>query len=203
MAVTLLQRLSPRMRGTPRLNISMTIEGVDVPVTLPDTAQKSWGLKGRHAVFSYPIPLSSYKEGIPEKHPSHTKNTRANTRAAADSIPSLKDLFLKLSWRADGNLAEGKTIATARERAEHYLPNPEYVINHLPDVKLYRDFEEYSTRHIRGYLDLNTQAARTPSVMVMRKLQPLERVFPTDFNYSIWQIIRCELGFPFRFVLLS
>ncbi|KAH6904258.1 hypothetical protein BKA70DRAFT_1226910 [Coprinopsis sp. MPI-PUGE-AT-0042] len=191
MTVILLQRLSPRMRGAAWLNMSISTDGGDVPITLPDTAQKPWELKGRHAVFSSPIPFSSSKRRRHEKLPSHGRNTRANARAAADSKPSLDDLFLKLSWRMEGDSAESTTIATAKERAEHYLPKPEYVTNHLPDVKLHQDFDEYSTRHIRGYLDLDTQASRKPSVTVMRKLQPMERVIPSDFNQVIWQIIRC------------
>ncbi|KAH6904250.1 hypothetical protein BKA70DRAFT_1565962 [Coprinopsis sp. MPI-PUGE-AT-0042] len=191
MTVAMLQRLSPQMRGIASFDLAVTLDGGRVPFDLPEGARPRWQLKGRHAVFATPIPRGTKTSQTAT--PSHRWTTRSRTRAAAESarVSPLKCLFFKLSWRDERRPSESVVISTAKERAEHYLPDPGYVVDHLPDVKFCEDYDLFSTRHIRQSLGLDTTGSRAPSVMVMRKLQPLESIEPTDFRDFIWQIIRC------------
>ncbi|KAH6903796.1 hypothetical protein BKA70DRAFT_1433096 [Coprinopsis sp. MPI-PUGE-AT-0042] len=183
--VVLFQRFSPRMRGSASLDLAVPLGSRSMPFDV--RARPHWQLKGRHGVFGTPVPRGSYPQ-VSMKTSARTTRSRAKVEAEASS---LADLFFKLSWRDERRLSEALVIAVAKERAKHYIPNPDHVIDHLPEVVMHEEHDELSTRHIRESLGLETVGSRVPSIMVMRKLQQLDTLDPEDFQDYIWQIIRC------------
>jgi hypothetical protein len=188
MTVQLLQRFGPRMRGNATVDLKLPLNGVSVPFELPETSRPKWQLKGRRGVVGTPVTPSQK----PVRIPTHKYGTRARSKATAPLVNPFNDLFSKLSWREDHQKSEASIIALARERARQYLPNPEHVTDHLPAVKFAEDYEAFSTCHIRRHLNLDTQGARVPSIMVMQNLKPFDDVEPSDFTTLLWQAIRCE-----------
>ncbi|KAH6904218.1 hypothetical protein BKA70DRAFT_1297406 [Coprinopsis sp. MPI-PUGE-AT-0042] len=190
MVVVLLQRFSPQMQGRASLDLAVTTEGARIPFDIPENSRPRWELKGRHGVTT-----SLVRKGTKSlvRSSSSGLTTRARCRADAEAakMASLEDLFFKLSWRDARRPSEGHVISTAKERAQHYLPDPRQVTEHLPDVLMHEDYDELSTCHIRQSLGLSTLDSRTPSIMVMRKLSSLDTVAPVHFQNFIWQIIRC------------
>jgi hypothetical protein len=187
MTILLFQRFGPQMRGNATVDLKLPLNDVAVPFDLPPECRPKWQLKGRRGVVGTPITPAKRLARMP----THKYGTRARTEATAPANP-FSDLFFKLSWREDHQRSEASIIALAKDRARHYLPNPENVIDHLPDVKFDEDYEAFSTCHIRRHLNLETKGSRMPSITVMRKLRPFEEVEPADFIRLFWQITRCE-----------
>jgi Fungal protein kinase len=189
MTVALLQRFDSSMRGRGNFDLSIPLEGKQVQFHLPADVRPHWELLGRHGACAVPIPITPIASV-----PSHSRPTRARSAAAAnaESAEALAMLFFKISWRLEHVASEVSVIQIARERAKHYLPHPEYVLDHMPDVESNRDYHTFSTCHIREYLSLDTDSARVPSTLVMQKFQELDSLDAENFQRYIWQIIRCE-----------
>ena len=194
----MLQRFPPQMHGKASLDLGMPLSGSDpIPYEVPEGARPRWQLKGRHAVFATPVPKGTTRLS---RGGSGARATRSQVKANADKRPSaiLDQLFYKLCWRDERRTSEAHIISTARERALHYLPNPEYVTEHVPEVLASREYDHFSTRHIRNSLGLDATGSRTPACMVMKKLQPFDGLEPERFRDAIWQISRCEWYFLYQ-----
>ncbi|KAH6904281.1 hypothetical protein BKA70DRAFT_1297770 [Coprinopsis sp. MPI-PUGE-AT-0042] len=167
MTVVLLQRFDSRMRGRGNYDFTMQAGGQQVDFDLP----------ADHGAFAALIPRRPVAT-----MPSHNRQNRACPSAVANagSAQSLAALSFKLSWRIKEEVDETVVISLARERAQYYLPHPEYVINHLPDIQANEDYDMFSTR-----------TSETPSALVMKKLQELDNLDPGGFQRFVWQIIRC------------
>ncbi|KAH6904249.1 hypothetical protein BKA70DRAFT_1226901 [Coprinopsis sp. MPI-PUGE-AT-0042] len=195
--IIIFQRFDHRMRGTACIDLKACLNGVEVPLDVPFDFHSPWQLKGSHTVATSPVARG---KGInkPANSPTTHGHYPGQSRLGPTSTmtESLKDTFLKFSWREETRDPEGLVIKTAKERATYYLPlkkcSPEWVTSHLPDVKLYEEYETLSTRHIRACLGLDTVQSRIPTLMLSKKLHALNELEPRDFRKVIWQLIRCH-----------
>lgn len=196
--IVLFQRFNYHMHGNACFELKAVIEGEEIPFDIPDTTACPWQLKGRHTVTASPIRKGS--GGViptPAAHPTHSIGTRAATRAAAAVVArsppdKLRDLFFKLTWREEVRSPEGYIIQTAMDRANRYLPRPEWVTDHLPDVKYYGEYQHLSTKHIRLALGIVSEDHRVPTIMLSTRLLPFDDINPAEFSQRFWEIIRCE-----------
>ncbi|KAH6904266.1 hypothetical protein BKA70DRAFT_1432476 [Coprinopsis sp. MPI-PUGE-AT-0042] len=196
--IALFQRFNKQMHGSASFELKAVIQGEEIPFDIPDTSATPWQLKGRHTVTASPIRKGS--KGVvtaPAAHPGHSIGTRAATKAAAavqaSSPPEkLRDLFFKLTWREEVRSPEGYIIQTAKDRANRYLPHPEWVTDHLPDVKYYGEYRSMSTKHIRLALGIISDDHRVPTIMLSTKLVTFDDVDPLEFSQRFWEIIRCH-----------
>ena len=192
MTIILLQRFDPRMQGVGGFERAVELDdGERLEFDIPSNVRPPWALEGRHGATATPVPRD-----VPAGPTiSHQRSTRARTLALArvEAANALSGLFFKLSWRLESNAhSEADIIALAKARAEEYLPHPEYVTDHIPVIKSAKEYDQYSTRHIRKYLTLNTQHARVPLTLIMPKLRELGTLDAGSYQTYMWQLIRCS-----------
>jgi hypothetical protein len=196
----ILQRFDHRMRGLACIETKVPIKGKDLEFDIPHTAISPWQLRGTHTTATVPV-----RKGTGVGRPANGPITHGHppqidfpltSGTGTDDLATLRESFVKMSWREEARDSEGVVIATARDRAKHYLPmhghSPDLVNNHLPDVKVYREYETLSTKHIRACLGLETKESRVPTLMISRKYHPFVDVQPAAFVTVIWQIICCK-----------
>ncbi|KAH6904224.1 hypothetical protein BKA70DRAFT_1565945 [Coprinopsis sp. MPI-PUGE-AT-0042] len=170
MALALFQPFNLEMHGRADLDLSLSADGIQVPFEVPVDARPQWQLKGRHTVLATPVP-----KGTAQRLREGSQSCRTRSRASTDLDDSaqafLDDLYFKLCWRDERRTSEADIISTAKERAAHYLPNPDQIYSSIAQ--------------------LGNNGVPNPSLMVMNKLLPLDILEPAKFKVFIWEIIRC------------
>ncbi|KAH6903795.1 hypothetical protein BKA70DRAFT_1513450 [Coprinopsis sp. MPI-PUGE-AT-0042] len=199
--LTVFQRFDHRMRGIACIETSVSLSTGETAFDIPHNAHAPWQLRGTHTTAAAPVRRGtgvSKPAGAATSHghyPEKGISSEAHT-AIGSKLQSLKDVFFKFSWREETRDPEGVVIATARERARHYLnkegTSPEWVTDYLPDVKVYLEYETLSTKHIRTGLGLECKESRIPTLMLSRKYQSFSEVQASQFRFVIWQVIRCH-----------
>jgi hypothetical protein len=110
-------------------------------------------------------------------------------KASTDTINS-HDLVLKVSWPEMSRVKEWKIIERARTLGE----KNQFIKGHIPEVKFTRDFDRYSTNHIRRFLGLHQEGqsgTRTLRAIVMKRLRPIYDLDGKQFWKAFWQSFTC------------
>jgi hypothetical protein len=110
----------------------------------------------------------------------------------ADTMKS-HNLILKVSWPETSRIEEWKII----EHAWALAKNDEFIKGHIPDAKYARDFDRYSTKHIRSFLGLQREGGlgtRTLRLIAMDRLWPIYDLDGVQFWIAILQCIACVSG---------
>jgi hypothetical protein len=116
---------------------------------------------------------------------------RGEYRKAYANMIKLHDLVLKVSWPEASRVEEWKVI----EHAQRLGGNDKFIKGHIPDVKYARDFERYSTKHIRTFLGLEqdgSSGTRTLRLIVMNRLWPIYDLDGKQFWDAFWQCVACK-----------
>ena len=108
---------------------------------------------------------------------------------ARDDIIKEHDLILKISWPETSRIAEWGIVAHAQMLGK----TDKFISGHIPEVKYGRDFDQYSTQHIRNFLDLRREQAetRTLRLIVMKRLRPMHELEGEQFWDAFWQCFVC------------
>ncbi|KAF8875561.1 hypothetical protein BD779DRAFT_209435 [Infundibulicybe gibba] len=102
------------------------------------------------------------------------------------------EMVSKLYWPQASRTPEAEILERARmagEKAEH-----NHIKGHLPDLIYTRDFDQYSTNHIRDLLGMETEGGkRVLRWIVYRKLYPITDLIGKEFWRIFWECFRCHL----------
>jgi hypothetical protein len=110
----------------------------------------------------------------------------------ADTMKS-HNLILKVSWPEASRMEEWKII----EHAWALAKGDEFIKGHIPDAKYARDFDRYSTKHIRSFLGLQREGdlgTRTLRLIAMNRLWPIYDLDGEQFWTASLQCIACASG---------
>jgi len=110
-------------------------------------------------------------------------------RKARDDTIKKHNLILKISWPETSRVAEWRIVAHAQTLGK----TDKFIRGHIPEVKFGRDFDRYSTQHIRDFLDLQQKQAgtRTLRLIVMKRLRPIHDLDGKQFWDAFWQCFLC------------
>ena len=120
---------------------------------------------------------------------------------ARDAIFKAHGLVLKISWPEVSRVPEWQIVAHAQTLGEV----DEFIRGHVPKIKYGRDLSQYSTQHIRDFLDLQQEkqsGTRTLRLIVMDRLHPLHDLNGEQLWNTFWQCFLCK-PFPGRSVVPS
>jgi hypothetical protein len=115
-------------------------------------------------------------------------------KATTDTINS-HDLVLKMSWPETSRVKEWKIIEQAQKLGE----SNKFIKGHIPEVKYTRDFDRYSTEHVRRFLGLyheGQSGTRTLRLIVMKRLRPIYDLDGKQFWKAFWQSFICTNSPP-------
>ncbi|KAG2017386.1 other/FunK1 protein kinase [Coprinopsis cinerea AmutBmut pab1-1] len=162
--------------------------GLFAPSGMPynmDGTVGRWGLKGRRSVKGELVPHAKHTNTSPKSASSRTTHH--------DVPPTAKPIFGKFLWREVVRQSEGEIIDTAMKRAQH-LGEHKKDVDHLPRVKCWAQFDDFSTGHIRNFLNIPSEGARVPTVLAAEWLVTvnIDGLAPDDYCRAIWQLIRCH-----------
>ena len=116
----------------------------------------------------------------------------AYRKASSDIIKS-HNLILKISWPEVSRPEEWKIIGHARALGK----SDEFIEGHIPVVHHARDFDRYSTRHIRDFLNIGPakgqqgKGTRILRLIVMDRLRPIYDLEEEQFWKAFWQCVAC------------
>ena len=113
-------------------------------------------------------------------------------RKARDDIIKAHNLILKISWPETSRIAEWTIVAHAQTLGE----TDEFIRGHIPEVQYGRDFDRYSTRRIRDFLNLQRDeqsGTRTLRLVVMNRLRPIHDLDGEQLWDAFWQCFLCTL----------
>jgi hypothetical protein len=119
-------------------------------------------------------------------------------RKACDDIIKSRDLVLKISWPDISRVAEWRIVAHARDPGK----TDEFIRGHILEVKYGRDFNQYSSQRIRGFLDLQhgkESGTRTLQLIVMNRLRPIHDLDGEQLWDAFWNCFGCG-RFHLRFL---
>ena len=110
-------------------------------------------------------------------------------RKARDDAIKKHNLILKISWPETSRVAEWRIVAHAQTLGK----TDKFIRGHIPEVKYGRDFDQYSTQHIRNFLNLQQEQAgtRTLRLIVMKRLRPIHDLDGEQFWDAFWQCFVC------------
>jgi hypothetical protein len=120
---------------------------------------------------------------------------RNDYRKAYTNTARSHDLVLKVSWPEKSRVEEWKII----EHAQRLGENDKFIKGHIPEVKYTRDFERYSTNHIRCFLGLQQDGmsgTRTLRLIVMKRLRPIYDLEGRQFWKAFWGSVACTNSPP-------
>jgi len=123
------------------------------------------------------------------------RRARDEYQKARDKAIKTHNLILKVSWPETSRSEEWKLV----EHAKALGKEDEFIRGHIPEVKYARDFDRYSTHHIRSFLGLQPDGSpgtRTLRLIVMNRLRPIYDLDGERFWKAFWQCVACM-----RFVL--
>ena len=115
-------------------------------------------------------------------------------KAYAKRVES-RNLVLKVSWPEASRTEEWRTIEHARTLGK----DDKFIRGHIPEVKCARDFDHYSTKHIRTFLGLQQEknpGTRTLRLIVMDRLWPIHHLDGEEFWEAFWECVRCTCFLP-------
>jgi len=123
---------------------------------------------------------------------SASDQARNAYRKARDNITKLHNLILKISWPEKSRIPEWEIVARAQKLGE----TDELIRGHVPEVKFGRNFDEYSTHHVRNFLKLHDKqtGTRTLRLVVMNRLRPIHDLEGGQLWVAFWQCFRCTLS---------
>ena len=112
-------------------------------------------------------------------------------RKACDEIINAHDLVLKIYWPETSRIQEWEIVvhAQALGKADRFIRG------HVPEVKYARNFDQYSTRYIRDFLDLQHDkqtGTRTLRLVVMNRLRPLHDLSGGQMWDAFWECFACK-----------
>ena len=120
---------------------------------------------------------------------------------ARDGIFKSHGLVLKISWPEVSRVPEWRIVAHAQTLGEV----DEFIRDHIPKIKYGRNLGQYSTQHIREFLDLQQDkqsGTRTLRLIVVDRLHPLYDLNREQLWNTFWQCFSCK-PFPRRSVAPS
>jgi hypothetical protein len=109
--------------------------------------------------------------------------------ANANTIKS-HDLVLKVSWPETSRVEEWRIIGHAQMLGKE----DKFIGGHIPDVKYARDFEHYSTDHIRRFLGLKRDGksgTRTLRLIAIKRMWPIYDMDGKQFWKAFLQSVAC------------
>jgi Fungal protein kinase len=117
-------------------------------------------------------------------------SARSDARDPRNNRDSLggKELALKAYWPEESRDSEEKLISLAKKCGEKHKE----VEGHIPDVIRSADFPEFSTKHVRDALGLESKDQRVFRVMLVRRMYPITDLFGEPFWNAFWECFRCE-----------
>ena len=119
--------------------------------------------------------------------------TRDAYRKGRNDIIKAHSLVLKISWPETSRIAEWTIVANAQTLGE----TDEFIRGHVPEAKYGRDFDRYSTRRIRDFLNLQCNeksGTRTLRLIVMNRLRPIHDLDGEQLWDAFWQCFLCTLS---------
>jgi len=122
----------------------------------------------------------------------HSENTSPKNEQSEDI------LFLKSAWPETKRRKEPEVIIEAYRRAEALLEaEAGNVTDHLPVLVNFKELAYTSTEIIRDLVKSTTTDGFCVQVwMLLKKLQPIHTLDPSDFWTAFWHTLRCK---PFFF----
>jgi len=112
-------------------------------------------------------------------------------RKACDKIISAHNLVLKIYWPEISRIQEWEIVAHAQTLGK----TDRFIRGHVPEVKYARDLDQYSTRYIRDFLDLQhgkQTGTRTLRLVVMNRLRPLHDLSGEQLWNAFWECFACR-----------
>jgi len=112
-------------------------------------------------------------------------------RRARDDIIKAHDLVLKIYWAETWRIREWEIMTYARTLGK----TDKFIRGHVPEVKYARDFDRYSTRHIRDFLNLQDDkqaGTRTLRLVVMNRLRPIHDLRGEQLWDAFWECFACR-----------
>jgi len=119
----------------------------------------------------------------------HIQARDAYRKAYSNTIKK-RNLVLKISWPEMSRPAEWMIIGHAQTLGK----SDKFIEGHIPVVRFARDFDRYSTRHIRTFLGLRKEknlGTRTLRLIVMNRLRPIYDLGGKEFWDAFWQCFAC------------
>ncbi|KAF8877422.1 hypothetical protein BD779DRAFT_1557532 [Infundibulicybe gibba] len=117
-----------------------------------------------------------------------TTSSSADPRNREETLEGV-GMVTKVSWPQKSRVPEGEMIEMARKVGA----GNSCIEGHLPDLIFTRDFDQYSTKHIRTLLGLETEGERVPRMVVFRRLYPITDLVGEEFLKAFWECFRCHL----------
>ena len=115
-------------------------------------------------------------------------------RRARDDIIKAHNLVLKIYWPETWRNREWEIVTHARTLGK----TDKFIRGHVPEVKYARDFDQYSTRYIRDFLDLQDDkqaGTRTLRLVVMDRLRPIHDLRGEQLWDAFWECFACRCFF--------
>ena len=112
---------------------------------------------------------------------------------ARDDIIKAHNLILKISWPETSRIREWVIVAHAQMLGE----TDKFIRGHVPEAKFGRDFDRYSTKHIRNFLSLEhggRSGTRTLRLVAMNRLRPIHDLNGEQLWDAFWQCFMCTLS---------
>ena len=161
----------------------------DTPRAQEEAGKRSGSLGGDH----------STSVGTSQTEPPSTERggtckffeARAEYLETLAKIITSHDLVLKVSWPETSRLEEWKIV----EHAQSLGKNDKFIKGHVPDAKYARDFERYSTAHIRRFLypqEDGRSGTQILRLIVMNRLRPIHDLDGKEFWKVFWQCVACK-----------
>ena len=151
------------------------------------------GLSGDHynSLDSARISLSTTanSEELGEEWRAYYQARDEYRKTYANTIKS-HNLVLKVSWPETSRIEEWKIVEHARALSK----NDKFIKGHIPHVEGARDFDHYSTKHIRCFLDIQqneSPGTRTLRLIVVNRLWPIYDLDGEQFWNTFWQCVAC------------
>lgn len=110
---------------------------------------------------------------------------------ACNDIIKVHDLILKISWPETSRIPEWQIVAHAQALGK----DDTFIRGHIPEIKYACDLNQYSTHHIRDFLNLqqNKQSGtRTLRLIAMNRLRPLQDLNGEQLWDVFWQCFTCR-----------
>jgi len=125
---------------------------------------------------------------------SASDQARDAHQRACDGVIKAHDLVLKIYWPETSRLREWQIIAHAQALGK----TDKFIKGHVPEIKYARDFDQYSTRHIRDFLNLQDDkqaGTRTLRLVVMSRLRPIHDLRGEQLWDVFWECFACACFF--------
>ncbi|KAF8877383.1 hypothetical protein BD779DRAFT_1475263 [Infundibulicybe gibba] len=116
----------------------------------------------------------------------------SNSQDPRDPTDTLEgvDMVAKLYWPQESRTPEAQILAEAHRVGKGNAR----IEGHLPELIYTRDFDQYSTKHIRALLDLESDnSERILRLIIFRRLSPITDLIGAEFWKAFWECFCCHL----------